>query len=714
MTYEDATSLSRIAQNLVVETRRGYGSPPVHGLTWQSVPDAKVDLIEINCGVTPSRAIISFPTLRWHETFNLFWGDMIRICSDEFKVSQRSVLFVGFLTKYASGFSGGTDEPGTAYERNAAVALDHRWLLSATSPVFGQLTRGPDDYINYGTSSQSPKDNSYIWALGRRCIFNADGRPNRDHEDLSMKVGSQYVDTPIFTDPERAVYWTARQMVRCVLSNFYNLARNYLPITDPANLPGLDHADWDNVLNHIVVDGLSNIDALYAICINLGWSFREDYYNDNSATLSFYKIGTASGHSRGNTVLLHTLHAPAVGEDITTAVSQGKKILWAMDLDEDISLVVNNPLGLGAPQRFEFTAELVPAWLDSDLIPNDSDDYANLYFTEAELQELTDPDSKDYYKYYHPRGSKFERDVGRKWVLNESGHYSGGNYDRGLPFDFATVVPDKYILDSTNKRIYAPFNRRLLPCLTLDNSDRNTVGIRVEFSFDEGSTWQVIPAAITPLKDECGIYIDEANLAELVDQAEGTISGGDLDGKQLNFWTSLCNDKIGGNSFKNGDWYTRVRITASVQLDQRLEWEAYPSPASGSLFWQQKVYDFSGKYHLSKRASSSVFTGQLAADEPDDIDLLKKHLYAIRDANEPMSVSSQFVLDRLWLGDGSGFPDFAIGDGIDKITGREYLLRTSFNTNTGLYPEIIKIIYYPQKQKMKLVTRDLRFAEVTL
>ena len=165
----------------------------------------------------------------------------------------------------------------------------------------------------------------------------------------------------------------------------------------------------------------------------------------------------------------------------------------------------------------------------------------------CQLQDITSPNDKDYYKYYHPRGSNFLRNVGRKWALNEAGRYSA-THDRGMPFDFTTVIDPAYLINSKGKRVYGPFNRQLLPCLTMDKDSLNSIGIMLEFSFDGGSSWQSIPAAVSSLSDECGIYIDEANLAELVDQAEGTITGGPLDGVQLNYWTSLCDDIINGRS----------------------------------------------------------------------------------------------------------------------------------------------------------------------
>ena len=714
MTIADSKNLARGARFLVVEARRGSGSPPVFEQNWQPIWDAKVDRITINKDKKPSIATIWFPNLRWQESKGLSWGDMVRIRTDEPQPAKRTIVFCGFITGYQSGFTGGNEQKGSSYERNAIVCQDHRWLLATTSPILGQIVRGPDDYWAYGLPDQSPKADSYIWATGKRAIFNADGRPNRAVTLLQLST----CDVPIFDDPDFAVPWSARDMLRYVLSPLYNMAYRYLPIPDPNQLTGLNHTDFDKVLTHIVVDTLNVIEAVALICSHLGWGFREDYANDGTINLVFSKVAGATGYVRNEKtpVILHRLHAPAVGETIDTAVSQGKKMIWSMDLAEDISAVINNPFGMGAPDRFEFTAELVPAWLDSYLVPDTTETNANLFFTESELQLLTDPNSKSYYKFYHPRGSIFQREVGRKWSLNESGKYSiAGTYDRGMPYDFSTVIPPEYILNGDGKRLFAPFNRRLLPSLTVDYDILNTVGIRVEFSFDGGSSWQIIPASIASLTDECGIYIEEANLAELADQAGGTISGGDLDGIALNFWTSLADDKLNSRSFKNGDWQTRIRITASVQLDLRLlRKSSIDVRASGSPFLHSAVYDFSEKYGLAERTESSYFSQtDLPAIERGTADWLSKHLGGIRRANQDMSISGQFTLERFWLGDGRGQPDFAIGDCIEAITGRAYSLSASLGPGV-VYPEIVQIIYLPDRQKMKLITRDLRFAEVLL
>lgn len=714
----DAESIQRTAQSLRVEFKKGSGSPPSYSSHWVSIFGAKVDRVEINRDGRCSIATVWFPRLRWEQTHGLLWGDMVRITTNQSKSSDRTVLFSGFVTGYLSDFSGGSGQPRSAFERNAVVCSDYRWLLASTCPVYGQIARGPDDYSLYGSASQAPIDGRYTVLTGRRCIFNYQGRPNRDpvHLKVLSAAGTLICETPIFADPQFAGPWTARDMIRYLFSPLNNYSYDYLPIDDPLTLTGLDHADFDKVLNHVVADGLNVIESLQSICRQLGWGFREDY-NGEDVNLVFYKIGSASAYTRSDSVptILHKLHAPAVGESVTETALQGKKLLWSMSLAEDIGHIVNRPRGLGGPHRFEFTAELVPAWLDTDFDPDTSDSNANLFFTEAELQDIIDKNSKDFFKYYHPRGSGFLRDVGRKWALNESGTYSSAEtYDRGMPFDFSEVIDDTYLRDEDNRRLYAPYNRNLLPCLTIDKDQLTSIGIRVEFSFDGGDTWQIIPSAIASLDAECGIYIAEANLAEIVDSAEGVIDGGDLDGIQLNFFTSLADDWVNSRSFKNGACHTRVRVTASVQMDQRLLVVKEPTSNYGSPFHHSQIFDFSEKYGLEKRTASSIFAdGELSAREVDSTDYFDRHLAAIRDANEDMSVSGQFTLERLWLGDGSGVPDFALGDCIEKIEGRDYPLESARGERV-VYPEIIQIIYMPEQQKMKLITRDLRFAEVAL
>ena len=126
---DDAKKLARAAQRLVVE--RMVGS------TWNALWGAAVDRIEINPGASPSSATIWFPGKRWDEDSGLRYGDRVRIRTDWPTAEGQATIFSGFVVNFIPEFSGG-DEKGGAFERNAVVCLDHRWLMSVTSPVFGQ------------------------------------------------------------------------------------------------------------------------------------------------------------------------------------------------------------------------------------------------------------------------------------------------------------------------------------------------------------------------------------------------------------------------------------------------------------------------------------------------------------------------------------------------------------------------------------------------
>ena len=732
MTY-DQYNQDRTAEDLLAEFAPGSGTGESIGYgEWRPLYDGRVDLIEINLGKTPSRCKISFPSYRWQADTGLKSGDRVRIRTSDPKEADKVCLFSGFVTNLRSGFTGGT-ESDPARERNAVLCLDHRWLLGVTSIVTNVLARSRVDHSYYGAANQAVIADYKLTVLnGRRVIFNERridklGRSsgpavgNKDPDELRVKKGTDDLCfIPIFSGQPNAEPWTAGEMVRYLLAYPMNRAYEQLPIEDPADLVGLDSADWDTQLNHVVADGLSVIDAVDLIAQKIGWTFREDYDNEGTASLVFFKhntTGNFDSQSRDpNPIVSHLLYAPAAAESISDVVATGEKLLWQMDLDEDISRVVNYPIGRGAPEKFETTFELVPAWLDSRLVPVTSP-LTDLFFLEADLQEMTAPNEKDYFKYYHVQGSSFRPEVGRKWALNEIGTYSasfGSSYDRGAPFDFSTVIDRAYTEFSDGRERYCPFPRQFLPPLTRDGNSLSSLPIKVEFSFDGGATWQVIPCSIRSLAGEAGIYIEEANLAELVDAANSSISGGTLDGVALNYWTSLCDDSVNARVFKDDAWRTRLRVTASIQLDQRLAVAASPSAKSGSPFHHRRAIDLSGVYKFEKQMPlSSFYGGSQPVIEQDERDELTDAIDSLRDVNEDASLSGRFTLERLWTNDdagsGMGKPVFLPGDQIEKIVGRDCDLRASIGS-TDVYPEIVRVVYMPASQKEQLITRDLRYA----
>lgn len=700
---EDHKNLSRTAQRCIAEVRRvadGGAAEPI----WQPMYEAQVISVTHTAGPNFNTAQIRFPTFRWDEKpYGLNKGDLVRIRTASDLYPAQTILFEGIYTRHNPSFSGGAGSGG-AFERNEIECADYRWLLHVTSPLYGQFARGVDDYTDFGAAAQAAINDSVTFMSGCRCIFNPGGKPNRDPEPLYLTgIGSFPVFAPpraAYADGSESEFWTARQMLQYIFMPALNGAYTTLAVNPLSDLIGISHADFDSVLNGVTVDGLSIIEAADLICRHLGWTFRQQ---DSAAgpLLVFYKIGTAWAQT-GYT-LLHDLHAPAANEDIADAVADGLFLCSDAEIIEDISAVVNNPLGLGAPQRFEFTAELISAWEDSDLVP----DTDNLFFSEAQLLAMATPDTYSFYNKYHTRGAAFLRDVGRKWALNETGKYTNAaTYNRGPWFDFATVIPDD-VRDAAGKRLFGPFARTFLPPLTFDKEDLSSVGVKVEFSFDGGVTWKTIDCVIDNLPGEAGIRIAEPNLSNIKLPGEAKISGGTLDGKDLNYWTSLCADVI------DGEDYTRVRVTASVRMDQRLRYVAPKSGNISSPYTHRRIFDFSDRYTYQRRMDASLYsTSDLPAWQTDQTADLAASLDQIRAAMEDLSISGRFTLERLWLGgDDDDRPAFLPGDGIRQLTGRNYRLYAV--SNGGLvYPEIVQVHYDIEHQKMHLLTRDLRLEEV--
>ncbi|MEA3366670.1 MAG: hypothetical protein U9R68_01000 [Planctomycetota bacterium] len=696
-TTEDYKSLARTAQRCVVEYK---SVTPLFGPTplWIPAHTAQVVSITHTAGMNFNTATVRFPADRWHELpGGIRKGSLVRIRTATDLYETQTVLFEGIVTRHHPSFSGGTKDGG-AFEHNDIDCLDYRWLLHTGTALYGQFARGVDDY-----DSGSPL-NKTTFMSARRCVFNPAGRPNRDPNTVSVSgLGDVHVFCPprqTLPDGSSPVYWTARQMLQYVLmpdlnpnSNTFNY---HLYGTETY---GTEHADFDTVLSGINVDGLSAIEAADLICRHLGWSFRQDD-TDSGSYFTFYKVGTAAVDDAD--ILLHELHAPAAGESITAAVAAGQYLCCDAEILDDITAVTNNPVGIGAPETFEFTAELIRAWDDADLVP----DTENLFKTESELMAMTDPDSLSFYNKYHTRGSGFLRNVGRKWALNETGAYTGGDYDRGDAFNFASVFPSERVFDDAGKRLYGLYPRTFVDPLSFDAAAQlSPAPIKVEFSFDGGSTWKMIDCVIENLSGECAVRIAEPNLSNIVLPGGGTLSGGTLDDEDLNYWTALAADKLDGTD------NVRLRVTASVQADQRLAYAAPVSADIASPYTHRRLYDFSDRYTYQQRTDSSEYaTSGAPAWDTDQTDQLIAALDEIRDASEDASLSGRFTLDRLWLGDGEGALAFKVGDAVARLTGRGVELAATINGET-VHPEIAQIHYDLEHQKMHMITRDLRLTE---
>jgi len=627
--------------------------------SWHRARDISAVSIRLHAGAKPSTATLTLPEARIEDDLPFDHGDQVRIELDG------QTKFSGFLVSHHPSCAAG-DSVSNPQERVSLLCLDHRWLLATCCTIDGSIYRTVDDYDGSG----DPISDSAAWLSGRRCIFNAGGDPDMsqhsytDPEDFTI---------PIFAaDSETAKFWTAGDMIDYLTSSTYNFAH---PIVSTGGMGS------DTVLLNQIVDSLNLADAIDRIAKQAGYTWYLAYDSDGTADIEFVQIG--SGPSR-------TVHLPArdsnAGDIAGTDV-----VLRAFEYDNSITNVINTPIGIGSPNRIEFTAQLVPAWNDENLNYTVG---ADMFLDDPAIYALTDPNTNSYYQRYHPSGSAFRPDVCRKWVLNEAGAYTAEPYNRGDAFDFRDAIDPALITDSDDLALFAQVRRHLLSPL----EDRQIV---VEFSFDGGSTWQVLPGTIRVLDDEFGIYIAEYNLANIAPPAAGMVAdSGDWSEVPLNLFTSLCEDHANSGDWTNG-WYTRVRVTASVQMDTRLR-DVSDSSSNASPYEHSAIFDMSERYGYASRAASSVYADNVYTNAnttiKDDSYYLAGHLASIRYANQDASISGFFTTVGLAV-------DFNPGDVIPHIAGRNIPLNTG-----GRSVYVIEITHDLTTQSTTILTRDRRYS----
>jgi len=254
------------------------------------------------------------------------------------------------------------------------------------------------------------------------------------------------------------------------------------------------------------------------------------------------------------------LKLQAPGSKVDVAESN----LEALSLSGDVSNKAFNIVHIyGAPKVYEATFLLVPGW------PERYDNYPH-----------TNPEAliKDNAQW---GTNPILRDVHRKWVLNEAGDYNGYRRAIRAPFDLSPIIGTRYI----------PRRRKFLPCLTQN---------------DDGS----------PQGDHGGVfveYLEQVNLAS--EQASGTwIPVTKLDGASSSYVVldGECGIRFTGEDipyeiFAQGT-YARVRVTASIEADERLFVERRPTL---SLLREPKyeVFDLPSRFKFRTRHQSSRFVG---------------------------------------------------------------------------------------------------------
>lgn len=730
------------ATRYIVETKNAADE-------WVEILAASCPQVVINAGARPSTARIHLADRRWHDRGGLNEGDMVRVISAGAGIYEPTLLFVGTLTARRPNWQ-------PAAESSIWIAQCPKYAMSRRHVIYGQYAFQMAAYTGATWSTGPPAPAADVGggvagntltflASGRRCIFNerdsqnVASRQNMENTEADTSAGTLATATPVFGYLDGRL-WTIRDMIRYVLA-FYSdtTATDHFPQDDPADDPALAHANFDKSPRHFVAEKKNLPQLLEELALLAGHQYRLDWYLSDYHTVElqhvFYPLATTTQdrRRRDNLTRSHRLHSPLPGDDLSSWLDADYNVVTAGELVEDSGPVVNYSVAMGERYVDEIGAGLVPAWKDSQMGWTVSASQ-KIFYTHAEIKEIRtdgdDPNDKTFFSRHHPAGSSFNtyKDVGRKWALNETGRYNHSDYDRDSSDPGVYLLGLLGLLDEPATITLAEagyFPRQISECLTcIDADKRKHINYHLQFSLDAGTTWHNLHDFNVELLDnEWGIWIAEPNLADIDLDRKGGVgqgtsdifSGSDpntTDGLAMNFWTSLYRDKENDRSYKAGEWKTLVKLTASVQLDDRVVL-AQSLSGSGTSLTQVGLYDRSLEYRIRTQRDNSAFSGVsgYTVDSFDESSQLASHQAVVDAANRRRSYSGTFTLPRIFGAQGSEAlrrPRFLPGDTITRIEGRGLDLAIG----NGEYPWIQQITYNLEQQQTSLVTCDLRMSRI--
>ena len=314
----------------------------------------------------------------------------------------------------------------------------------------------------------------------------------------------------------------------------------------------------------------------------------------------------------------------------------------------DITEIANSVVGLGSFVEVEATFELLRCWSPSD------DALANT----PDLLRIGQPHFNEHV------------DVWRKWVLNEAGDYTGLRPEIKLPYDFSKL---------SAKSAFTVKRRKFLPCLTLGADGLTPIGrcggCRVEYwnpNSDSGR-WIESHHEVHVLEHECGVHF-----------------AGQLPPREI----MLLGDKA------------KVRITATIQLDQRLLYHAQRRKDSPNADDVTVVLDLHDRFHFKRVDKSSQVTGSKTL-AVDDTAALKTYCDQVRDTYNVAEVNGPVVIEGIdWLG-------YELGQSVTKIEGREIDFNgVADSSRQPLYPQIVGIALDYQSQTTTLTLQQFKAARL--
>lgn len=503
---------------------------------------------------------------------------------------------------------------------------------------------------------------------GMPCVFNMNGTGNCDPVSIEVADEAGAIrKIHIFADDSRsdAIPWTYARVLR-YLMHFYGRqnspvdAEDVLHRTDDlAAHPTegrealLASDDLAYALlgrpDTLVVEAVSLFEALVLVSAASGVHISLHSRRRGQGVQTSWNIWTVrSGKVRdlrlatdardvNGQPLYNTAATPAVDLFDDNNVS-------AVSMSWDDRHIISAAVVVGGVKRYEVQAELLPAWLPRGSLDN----VTAAQRAGAKAQAMTDVQiqaagsavvADSWFRKYHRGGADFDLDwdVGRLWVLNETGAYASASFARNAPFD--TYPP--FDFSTLSKGPWMRRSRRLMPVSPFANDPERVI---VEVSFDSGTTWSEVSSGYVVLPDECGIWFDVANVLSIAPN-----SGGDT-----NLWYALIDQTF------------RVRVRAMIESDERMM-VGSPIPTAPTLMQNTRLFYAPQRFEFVRRLpadpnsqTTQAATGLLDRDDTTQMQSLARML---RWAGGSASVAGRAVIP--WLD-----TQYDLGDRVVGIRGR--------------------------------------------
>jgi hypothetical protein len=562
--------------------------------------------------------------------------------------------------------------------------------------------------------------------VSRPCTFNARGEANRAPAPIMVTWNGKPQRLYVFTDDDDrdAEPWTWAQALR-YLAFFHGLGDliDYTNIFEQTS----DYIDTGRASRPLVgvyedagYDGgpetesqllkFALLDTPHDACFD-GENVVDAFTALAAATATHWRIQTGNSSSEPslpqNSLIVWARGGGPRREVAEDWAATDRETKTVAEITQDLNVnqyqigadygdIVTNVIGHGDVRRYEITTELVPGWKPDANVDVPADVDAAVDASTAHGENL-DPDDT-WCQKYHTSGALFHNyaDVGRRWVLNETGRYLASLYARSsghfassayTPWEPSSCsITDTRIADDMSTDTVAVASgewsrlpRPLKECFSADSSGRS-YGVVVEASFDGGINWERIACKV--LSTEAGVYIEADDLSRMKTVYE--------DG--TTWWEALCNDNA------------RVRVTGVIEGDATIsanieaDWSLPITHKAARLFkWADKIKSNrrSGGNSQFAPGAAKAAPGQ-TTDARDDLEVLRDWVWTLLDVLTARQVPASFQVP--WL----EFTRYWVGDCITHLRGHSLSLEGAPSGGLRRPPDIVSLIYTPASTQIVL------------